>query len=63
MLKVELAQLAARVAKMFENKNLVSWGMTLDETESLSLDDLYYLHSEYGLNMVKDNRGCLAFTR
>lgn len=60
---VELNDWALKAKKVLKDEYTESWGLTLDDTLQFSIEDLYFIHKEYGLNMTKDDRGCLAFTR
>lgn len=59
----QLNDWALRAKRVMSDEYTISWGLTMEETLEFSIEDLNYLHNEYGLNMVKDNRGCLAFTK
>ena len=59
----QLNDVALKAKKVLKDEYTEAWGLTLDDTLQFTIEDLYFIHKEYGLNITMDNRGCLAFTR
>lgn len=62
MTKVELGKWAEKANKVL-SEHCTEWGLTLDETERFSLEDITYLFETYGISSIMDDRGCLTFVK
>ena len=55
----ELNNFAERAKRMLA-ETTISWGITLEDTLKFTIEDLYYLNKNFGLNITMDDRGCLS---